>query len=216
MGSERPGFVCGLAAEAACLPDRRLVRITAADAERARTACAELIAAGATALVSFGVAGGLRGDLRPGHLIRADRVLLRDGTDLPAKVPDLVFTGVPVVTGAIFGSDLPITLAAAKRALFEATGALAVDMESQHVATAARAAGLPFSVVRVVLDPADRDLPASALVRLDPEGRPRPLAIVAGLPRRPWEIPALVALGRDHAQAMRVLRKIGPLLSGTG
>jgi hypothetical protein len=51
---------------------------------------------------------------------------------------------------------------AQKRAVFQSTGALAVDMESRAVRDWARGQGIPFMAARVVLDAAGERLPDSA------------------------------------------------------
>ena len=91
-----------------------------------------------------------------------------------------------------------------------------VDMESGAVAKAARAAGLPFCVIRSVADPASRALPAAALAGLDAEGNARPLAVMAGLLRRPQDLPGLIRVGLDSQRALSALRDfvqvVGPTL----
>ena len=105
--------------------------------------------------------------------------------------------------------------AARKAQLFGATRAVAVDMESAAVAEVAAQHGLPFLVLRVVLDTAADSLPASIAARVDPaaarSGRSRAwLLLVALLPGRPiWQrccgwpgVPARAA----HAARLRALR----------
>ena len=79
------------------------------------------------------------------------------------------------------GSERIVATAADKRALFEATGAQAVDMESHEVAAVAAAAGLPFLVIRALADPYDQVIPQVAREALRPDGRVR----LQGHARRP-------------------------------
>ena len=51
--------------------------------ERARAEAARLAAEGATGLVSFGLAGGLAPELRPGDLVLPETVQAPDGRSLP-------------------------------------------------------------------------------------------------------------------------------------
>ncbi len=97
---------------------------------------------------------------------------------------------------------------AAKRALFGATGAQAVDLESGAVASVAVAHGLPFAVVRAVCDPAERDLPPAALVALNPDGGIGLLAVLCSVVRRPGQIAGLLAVARDAALARRGLMAV--------
>jgi hypothetical protein len=62
-------------------------------------------------------------------------------------------------------------------------------------------------VVRVIADPAESGLPHAALAGLGPNGETRPFAVLAGLARRPWEVPALIRVGLDSHAALSVLRE---------
>ena len=101
---------------------------------------------------------------------------------------------------------------AAKALLFASFGALAVDMESGAVAEACVRAGKPFAVLRAIADPAGRGIPALAMRGLGPEGETRPLAVAAGLLRRPGDLPALIRLGRDSQAALAALGVAGSVL----
>ena len=74
-----------------------------------------------------------------------------------------------------------------------------------------------LAVLRVIVDPADRVIPASVLGALDDRGKTRPLALIGALLRRPADIPAVLALARDHAAARKSLRRaaagLGRILS---
>ena len=69
------GVVTGSWVEARCLR-RQDVRVACSggSAERARSEAARLVAEGAAALVSFGLAGGLAPELRPGDLLLPETV----------------------------------------------------------------------------------------------------------------------------------------------
>ena len=167
-------------------------------------AARRLVANGATALVSAGLAGGLEPALSPGQrAIPAE--ILYDGTTYKVD-PTLLrrFGGATVVRLAAVAT--PVARAADKARLFAATGAAVVDMESGAVAVVATAAGLPFAVLRVVCDPAGRDLPAAALAALDGNGTIAVLRVLASVLRHPGQIPALLRLARDAATARAGLR----------
>jgi adenosylhomocysteine nucleosidase len=95
-----------------------------------------------------------------------------------------------------------------KRSLFATTHAQAIDLESGSVARIAAKHDLPFAVVRAICDPAERDLPAAALLALDQHGAIGFLAVLQSVMRQPSQIPALVALARDAARARRSLRRL--------
>ena len=216
------GVVTGMVAEAKCLGSVAAdvtIRITGADTDRARAAAAELCAAGVEALVSFGLAGGLDPRLEPGDLVIADTVAGADGSrhdvdshwrqDLAAAAKGRV----PFVVGPVAGSDSAMLTPAAKTALYDRDGAVAVDMESHVAAAAAAESGLPFLVLRAIADPAGRAIPAIALAGLGADGRTRPLAVLRALLARPGELSALLTLARDSHRGLRTLRRIAPALA---
>jgi hopanoid-associated phosphorylase len=216
------GVVTGMVAEADCLGAAAIdatVQVTGADVDRARAAAAALCEAGVDALVSFGLAGGLDPRLEPGDLVIADSVIGTDGARHDADtrwrlhLAAAAKATAPFVVGPIAGSDTAIMTPAAKAALHDRYGAVAVDMESHIVAAAAAESGLPFLVVRAVADPAGRAIPATALAGLGTDGRARPLAVLRALLARPGDVSALLALARDSRHAMRSLRRIAPALA---
>ena len=166
-------------------------------------AATRLIQQGATALVSFGLAGGLDPSLRPGTLIVASHVL-SDGEALPADgALAALFGGASGHT--ILAGTRVVADAIAKQRLFAATGAHAVDLESGPVGRIAIAHGLPFAAVRAICDPAKRTLPPAALVALNPAGRIGPMHLIRSIVQQPRQIGGLLALAWDAARARRVL-----------
>jgi adenosylhomocysteine nucleosidase len=164
---------------------------------------------GATGLVSFGISGGLAPALAAGTLVCARAVIAADGTRYPvdegwrARIPE--WSGA--LDGDVFGSDAIVGTAAEKAALHARTGAVAVDLESAVVAQAAALAGLPFIVVRAIADPAERDLPPAAYIRLTPDGAPNLGKILASALGGPGQIAALIRLSRDARLAFRALTR---------
>ena len=208
------GIVVGLAAEA------RLARglgcptaIGGGGAAGARAASDRLIADGVTGLISFGLAGGLAPDLMAGALVIAADVV--DGRGACWRADPVMSARLGEPAGSLFAATDIIATADAKRALWSATGALAADIESGAVAAAATKAALPFAILRVVCDPAHRDLPPAAQTALDAAGRIRPLRLLQSLTRHPGQIGDLIRLGQDAALARRALLgqvgRIGPL-----
>ncbi len=216
----RIGIVTGLVAEARLIgrlaagsSDDALL-VACAGPGRGRRSAEDLLARGADALISFGLAGGLDPWLKPGDLLCPDQILTGTATTFPTH--DLwrerVFTearvaGISLVDGALLGRDRPVADAEAKHQLAHETGAVAVDMESHDVAAVALDARLPFIALRAVADSAGRTLPPAALACVDAEGRTRTMAVVAALCLSPGQIPAMIGLARDSRAAMAALRR---------
>jgi hypothetical protein len=196
-----PGLfaITGMAAEAA-IARRAGLRAFCGGGDRRATeaAIARAVAAGATALLSFGIAGALAPALRPGTIVVADRVAGVEAAPLPLAVAG--------ERGTVAGAVAPVASAREKAALFAASGALVVDLESGLVARA----GLPYAVLRAVADPAERDLPPAALVGLDPDGTPALGAVLAAILRAPGQVPALLRLALETRTALRALERALP------
>jgi adenosylhomocysteine nucleosidase len=194
------GVVVGLAAEARIA--RRLghpVAIGGGGPAGAEAAARRLLADGATALLSFGLCGGLDPALRPGALLIPEAVL--DGSTRHAASVAIAARFGGATPHLLMGGAVVAATAAEKRLLREATGAAAIDLESGVVARAAAAAGLPFAALRAVCDPADQDLPPAALVALDANGAIGFFRVLAALAAHPAQLPALLVLARQAAAA---------------
>ncbi len=213
MSPPGPAFLTGFAAEARIARHAGWpVDMGGGSTAGAIRAAHRLIEAGATGIVSFGLAGGLDPDLPPGTLVVAEGVIVmqriwRTDAALNARLGGS--------TGHLcLGIDRIAASAAEKLLLGHESGAAAADMESGAVAVVAGEAGIPFAVVRAICDPAERDLPAAALVGLDPSGRIALSPIVWSILKRPGQIGALMRLARDAAAARQALtervRRIEP------
>ena len=213
--------------EADCLRvfpvDRRpLIRSVGADAGRAREAARELLLQGCQGLLSFGLAGGITPALTAGALVIPNEVIAADGKRF---TPDAAWLNglhaklakeIDVNVSPLAGSDQAVTTVAAKQALKESSGAVAVDMEGHAVADIASASGVPFLVVRAVADAYDRTVPEWIVKKgVDEDGRSRPLPLLAALALRPRALPALIALAGDSQKAFATLRRVA-LLAGPG
>jgi hopanoid-associated phosphorylase len=175
------------------------------------------LAEGCEGVVSFGTAGGLVDDLRPGDWVIARSVIgakRRFETDprwsqaLRGMLPEARY-------GDIAGVAEPVVDTTDKHALNRTTGAIAADMESQVVARLASARELPFVCCRVVIDPAERSLPEAALVGMRADGSTDIGAVLNSLLRRPSQLPGLLAVARDAAHAKKSLTR-GRGKIGTG
>lgn len=165
-------------------------------------------AGGFAGVISFGVAGGLDPTLPPGTVIvatgvRAGAESFRTDPFWSAALRRALPQAVP---GLLAGADTAVTTVADKAALHGLHGALAVDMESHIAARAAQAHGLPFTALRVVVDPADRPVPPLAVAGMGADGSTDIGAIIIGLLKAPHHLPGLLRLGQDAAAARRALQ----------
>src|SRR5690348_11066934 len=149
----RLGAVVGLPIEAAILRMRargsvapELIATAGASAARAQALAEDLVRRGATALLSFGIAGGLDPDLKPGALVLATEVVGADGSRINTSesLRARLCTRLKVRQGPLAGSDTMIPAVDEKARWRAQTGAVAIDMESQGVARVAAKHGLPL------------------------------------------------------------------------
>lgn len=197
--TDRLGVLTGLQAEAKLARPLGLVRAGGGTSAGAAAALRALVAAGADSLLSFGLAGGLNPDLPAGSLVVPCAVLVA-GRRIACDPALLDWLGGPTLDLLLATPDI-LPDPAAKRAAWAASGAAAADMESGVVA----ASTLPFAVLRVVCDPADRQLPPAALAALDARGGIALWPILRSLLRQPGQIPDLLRLAADAAAARRQL-----------
>jgi adenosylhomocysteine nucleosidase len=206
MRHNKIGFVVGLTAEARILDGCGfLVAVGGGSSEGAMRAAEALIVLGAEALISFGLAGGLAPEWRPGEIIIPETV--REYEDIYECDPDLLTWLGGANTAAMLADKYIAETASQKAGLFQKFGAAAVDMESGAVARVATAATVPFAVLRAIADPSIRDLPPAALVALNSAGRIGLTRVITSIVRRPGQLPSLLALAGDAAAARKTLRQ---------
>jgi adenosylhomocysteine nucleosidase len=173
-----------------------------------------LVAEGATALISFGLAGGLNAALRAGTLIIPDTV----------STSDCLYRTDTALTRALGGPAHSLYAGTAvavtreeKASLRAATGADAIDLESGAVAAVAAAHAVPFAVLRAICDPADSTLPPAAVIALGDTGSIKFVGVAGSLLRHPGQLRALLSLAAAAAAAraalQRRVREIGQLKS---
>jgi adenosylhomocysteine nucleosidase len=215
------GFVTGVSREAACLkgfPIPFAVACSGADAVRAEAGARRLVSEGVTALVSFGLAGGLVDGLAPGDLFVPERIVTDDGTVYRADpawrkavaampvIPGCGGRRAFVLKGALVSVAVAVDTADGKRSLAKQTRAVAVDMESAAVARVAAEFGLPFLAFRAVGDPVVRPLPSAALAAVGADGSLRLGALLLNLAGHPFQVVDLVRLSLDSAAGLATLK----------
>ena len=170
-------------------------------------------------VISFGIAGGLDARLRTGTIVIPRNVVDAEQCWTTDQVwADALAERFPACTRAdLAGTNKPVITIGAKAQLGALTKAVAVDTESHIAARAAHAHALPFAVLRVISDPADRALPSAALVALRTDGGLDLGAVLRDVSRAPGQIPQLVRSGLDTRVALRNLARgrarLGPGLA---
>ncbi len=195
------------------LDDDALLTVSGMGWDAAQAGALRLAEAGATALASFGTAGGLDPVLRCGTLLVPSEVVVPDEPALPtdprwreavrAALPrDCIVSDAPLLT-----SRVPVGTRLDKALAWRESGCGAVDMESAAVARFAAAAAVPFMVLRVVVDTAADDLPPAVLAA-SRGGEVQIGRLVLGLALAPWSIGAVRELARRFRMACDELSRI--------
>jgi adenosylhomocysteine nucleosidase len=153
-------------------------------------------------VLTSGFAGGLRPDLAAGTVVfSADKETGWEAALLATGAQPARFHCVERVA----------TTVEQKRALWQATGADAVDMESQVICALCREQQIPSAIVRVILDTADANLPLDFNQFLTADQQldiPRLTRAVLLSPRK---VPALLRLQQEGKAAAQ---KLGEVLAG--
>ena len=219
MSDNGAGFVIaatGLRAEARNAARSRGVRTVAGggDTPRLEELVRHLVAQGGEAIISFGIAAGLAPQCSAGTCLIGREVVYGNSSysadqAWSASIKKLVGCA-DLVT--IAGVDRPLGRPSEKQALHRASGASAADMESHVVARVAAELALPFAVLRVIADPAERELPPAALAGMRADGGVDVGAVLASLARSPGQLPGLIRLATEAGQARAALLRCGDLL----
>ncbi len=162
---------------------------------------------GASAIISFGFAGALTGDLAIGDWVVADRLVGTLEAPCNSEWTAMLTAALPgAQTGCIYADGRLISNATEKQMLGQRHGAIAADMESHIAAAAAAAHDLPFAIIRCISDGARHQLPPAIAVAMRPGGGMNVTAILASLARQPGQIPHLIRTVTGFAKAMASLR----------
>jgi len=158
-------------------------------------------------VISIGLAGALSPHLKVGDVVIADQILTGlENWDCHEAWRVRLLSRLPHAhQGQMFGSDVIIENAETKSGLYDATGALAVDMESQVAARFAAKRNLPLAALRVISDDASHVLPPAALVAMKPDGGIALGRVLGSLLKKPTQVPALVRTARASNKAFAEL-----------
>lgn len=198
------------------MSDRVTLFVCGMGAPRARQGAERLLANGAQALISLGMAGALANHVRTGDVIipahvvgEGNRQHETDPAWRVAATTAISSRGISVHGGSLFHSEHIVRRTTEKQALHRATGALAVDMESAAMLEVAAGNNIPSLVLRVIIDPADMIIPDFIIAHSDDYGRPRPGGLMLSLLKSPGQLPHLLRLARGYRVAAGQLRRLG-------
>jgi adenosylhomocysteine nucleosidase len=172
-------------------------RHNATDAVRA-----ELDSATHRLVLTCGFAGGLNPDLDAGTVMFSEV----EETGLAER---LLQWGA--VRGRFHCAERVAITSADKRALWNATGADAVEMESAFIHAICGERNIPCATVRVILDPAGEDLPLDFNALMTPRQRIHYPKLIGTILARPGRILPLLRFQRE---ARLAAERLGAVLNG--
>jgi adenosylhomocysteine nucleosidase len=196
------------------LADGTLLAVSGMGRAAAARSARALIDAGATALASWGMAGGLDPALAAGTIFLPSEVISPEGVSVTTarewreRLGSALAPQHPLTQGRLVTTPGAVGSLAAKAALFRDLGAAAVDMESMAVAEVAQARKLPFIAVRVIVDSASDALPQAVTAAADSEGHLHIWRLMGALARTPADLAPLLRLARRYRAANRSLAAV--------
>ncbi|MBS0349818.1 MAG: hypothetical protein JSR33_01290 [Proteobacteria bacterium] len=224
------GVVCALPIEACTLTHYRpeigqtvvvneklLVHVSGMGENQARIGAQKLIEKGASALISWGTAGGLQVALGHGQLLLPNQVIHHDksvftvDSVLQSQLQIYMQNHIVVNQGTLLQMNRIVTSVADKFQLFNQYQACAVDMESAAIAAVAQAACAKFLVVRSIVDSAHMNFPHWLQNSLSAFGEVQPWSLLRKC-FQPVRISELARIAHSFNAARQTLRKAGVFL----
>ena len=206
------GILCGLESEKkiASKVNGALVACAAARPHKARELARELVALGATRLMSFGIAGSLDSSVHLGDVFIGTRVASINGQwGCDEAWGRALSNAIPhAKRGGVYGSEVLVASTESKGALYQTTGCAIVDMESQCAAEIAAEANLPLMVVRAVCDDSVMNVPPFVMAAIAEDGSISVLKALGHLALHPSQAPDLFHVMRGTSGALNALKAI--------
>lgn len=220
------GIIAAMSSEARLLAGQRiknahitqvqnhLIYVSGMGDEKAEVATRKLIEHGAIALISWGTAGSLSPSATPGDLLLPETVITPDTTYRPDQSwrerleKHLIDHQQPLNSAAILSGSGMVDHQEEKAELFQQTHCVAVDMESAAIARVASEFGIPFIVVRAVVDAHDQAIPDLATNAINAFGEVRAVQLSKGLISQPASLRDLIKLGQHFELASKTLKNV--------
>ena len=225
----KTGIVTALRSEMNCLTQSRpepnvatkineqlLLVLSGMGSENVAAAIDVLLAEKVEGLVSFGTAGALGNDLKSGDIVIPANIVNANDEhqDISSIWRDNVIQKLETCPSVIHHGDIVTTSnvianSADKQALREKTGAIAVDMESALISSAATLHNLPVIVIRVIVDEADTSIPTKVLDNTDAFGEVAIMGLMGAILTQPSLIKDLINLGSAFKAARHSMEWLG-------
>ena len=154
-------------------------------------------------VLSIGFAGALDEALVVGDVLHVRQVLHASGgaVDLRGVVPVARSVDQALDAATLLTCDEVAESAEVKRRLRAAHPAVAVDMETFHIAQLCVSEKIGMACMRAISDGADEALPGLMAHWTNARGRARPIAITFDLLTHPWLVPTVARVGRQSRLA---------------
>jgi adenosylhomocysteine nucleosidase len=224
------GLVAALPVELRCLTSLTIQRnipllcgkqlvcvVSGMGATNAKLAVEKLVSLGfkPQALISWGTAGAIQTGLQPGDLLIPHIVRTSDGTQLKTCTAArdtlrelLQANAVTVHDGSLLEVKDVISTVADKQVLARNTDTVAVDMESAELGRIAETRGIPFLVIRTIVDAADQSIPEVVIRTIDECGNVRIFSLAKELFFKPSLVMTLFQLSRAMHMACKTLEMV--------
>ena len=225
------GIICALSGEGKTLSKEKIgvgtvisiadgiwLTISGMGARRAQTAAKLLLKRGATALVSWGIAGALEDKLSLGSLLLPRTVFSADGKasivtqDWHEHLYRILAERFTIHAEPLIETSTVLTTAVQKQALHADFGAIATDMESAALARFATEISVPFLAIRAISDTAQMAIPKQLPKAVTSVGELPLQAILTEVIFKPRDWVAIVKFAWGVHAAKTSLRRVAGYL----
>lgn len=172
---------------------RLQVALSGVGRKHAQAAARDLVRQGQPELlISLGYSGALKEHLQPGDVLHGNEI------ETPEKQ---IFRNQREGHRLLSVAKLAPTKEKKLQLAQQHPEAYAVDMESSVLVQAAEEAGIPWRVLRVIIDPLYSDLPINFNRCVNPQGQTAPTRLAREILTHPHKIPALIQFGKWEKKA---------------
>lgn len=200
--------------ECSLISENTLVAFSGTGSANATKATELLLAKGSSKLISWGCAAALDSSLNAGDLCLPKTIIAEDQQCYPThptwhQHTTKLLSGLqPIGSGSLCESSSIVATNTDKKTLHEASGSVALDMESAAIAKVAQKADIPFLVIRAIADPANMDMPNAVIHALNSKGNVDIKKLLVYLLTHPYETPSLIKLGLAFRLARKKLKSV--------